>query len=312
MKKKDNHFGRSNIMKKRVFAVMLALSLSITSILVPVSAADLSPDAATINEYDYVMALEDASAEELEEVGLTKEDVSTLSTEFRNSIAERAQMTDKELGDLGYNAEEVALLRDYAQGEALTTAELRAIAGECTGDIKLYNCGTKYAQFSYTWDWDHAPAISLADSAAMKWVAFDSVSKAFDVTRYDLTCKIDYYVGPQKFYEGTGTEEPNLDFNVVNMQFNVLKSLGDQTYAYAKHGEVKVKVKVEEESDAIINYIKIAGLYGHTLIGAGSPTVAVGPGVGNISISLTGNTSVDNIGGRKAKIGAGNTFEYIQ
>ena len=88
-------------MKKRVFAVMLALSLSITSILVPVSAADLSPDAATINEYDYVMALEDASAEELEEVGLTKEDVSTLSTEFRNSIAERAQMTDKELGDLG-------------------------------------------------------------------------------------------------------------------------------------------------------------------------------------------------------------------
>lgn len=178
-------------MKKRVFAVMLALSLSMTSILVPVSAVELSPDATTINEYDYVMALE-------------------------------------------------------------------------------------------------------------------------DVTRYDLTCKIDYYVGPQKFYEGTGTEEPNLDFNVVNMQFNVLKSLGDQTYAYAKHGEVKVKVKVEEESDAIINYIKIAGLYGHTLIGAGSPTVAVGPGVGNISISLTGNTSVDNIGGRKAKIGAGNTFEYIQ
>lgn len=122
---------------------------------------------------------------------------------------------------------------------------------------------------------------------------------------------IDYYVGHQKLYVGSGTEEPNLDFNTVNMQFNVLKSLGDQTYAYAKHGEVRVKAKVEEESGAVINYIKIAGLYGHTLLGLGSPTLSVGPGAGNISISLTGSVSVDNIGGRKAKIGAGNTFEYI-
>ena len=257
------------------------------------------------------MTLEGASAAELKEIGLTEKDVVAISLEFKDSIEKRAQMSDKALFNLGYTVQEVSLLRDYAQGGTLTSEQLRAVAGECTGTIKMYNCGTRYAQFSYIWDWNHAPAVGLADSAAMKWVAFNAVSQPFDVTQYELTCTIDSYVGHQKLYVGSGTEEPNLDFNTVNMQFNVLKSLGDQTYAYAKHGEVRVKVKVEEESGAVINYIKIAGLYGHTLLGLGSPTLSVGPGAGNISISLTGSVSVDNIGGRKAKIGAGNTFEYI-
>lgn len=48
------------------------------------------------------------------------------------------------------------------------------------------------------------------------------------------------------------------------------------------------------------NHIFVGGLYGHTLVGIGSPSVSVS--AGSIGISFTGNTSTDPIASRKATI----------
>ena len=51
---------------------------------------------------------------------------------------------------------------------------------------------------------------------------------------------------------------------------------------------------------ANIDCIFVAGLYGHTVVGIGAPSVSVSKG--SFGISFTGNTSIDEIAGRKATI----------
>ena len=59
-----------------------------------------------------------------------------------------------------------------------------------------------------------------------------------------------------------------------------------------------------------INYIKVAALYGHTTIGPNFPSISLSP-AGSISISFSGNVSIDKIGGHKVKIGTDSTIEDL-
>lgn len=90
-------------MKKQVIAVVLILTLGMTTMCIPASAEEKTASILRVNEYDYVTALENASQEDLSKAGLTQNDVVLVLTEFKNSIATRAKMTDKELWNLGYN-----------------------------------------------------------------------------------------------------------------------------------------------------------------------------------------------------------------
>lgn len=59
-----------------------------------------------------------------------------------------------------------------------------------------------------------------------------------------------------------------------------------------------------------INYIKVAALYGHTILGFDFPSISLSPS-GAISIGFSGNLSIDAIGGHKVKIGADSSIKDI-
>ncbi len=69
---------------------------------------------------------------------------------------------------------------------------------------------------------------------------------------------------------------------------------------YARTGTIEVTINVPKGVNQNIHHIFVSGLYGHTLIGLGSPSVSVTPG--SIGIGFTGNTSIDSIADRKATI----------
>lgn len=43
------------------------------------------------------------------------------------------------------------------------------------------------------WEWDHAPIIMLADSAAIRWEAYDGMSHKIGVTKSNVTATVQYY-----------------------------------------------------------------------------------------------------------------------
>ena len=226
----------------------------------------------------------------------------------------------------GYDSKEISIFRDFSSTSKITTkglsniitTNLRAIAGTLTGKIRLISCGTKRATFRYEWFWDQAPILKLVDSAAMRWLAYDSKGHGIDVLKVLEASRIDYYTMDDKFaFSQKGTPETNLSFNSVNIQFDVIKYYTPTPYpkdaltsAYAKKGSVTIGLKVDGNVKNNINYIKVAALYGHTVLGISAPSISLSPD-GTISIGFSGNKVIENLAGHKVKIGKGSTITTL-
>lgn len=300
---------------KKILSVLLTLtmlfSLSTTAL---ATEKDEYSQIVYINEYDYIVALQEFSDEELKEIGMTKFDVDKTVDAFYAALNERAKLPDETLIGFGYTDEEIAILRSQnditysVDSYVLSAEQMRAITGTCTGNITSSYLSTRYADFKYSWSWDHSPLMTLSDSAAVRWLAYTSSGSQIDVTNYYQDIKIKYYWNTTYKFQRSGTQEPNLEFNSINVQFpvteNFISSTGLTESAYAKEGEISISVKVEPEVTSNISYMKVAALYGHTTIGVGSPSISLSP-TGGISISFSGNTSINPIAGSKVKITLG-------
>lgn len=293
--------------------ILLGLPVKAFALDNTIVSSDLSEYKTFSNEYDYLLMLQNCTQEELAELGMKEEDVENLEESFYKAIEERAALSVEELLGFGYTQEEISILKAYSNGARVSGSEIRSLAAVLTASIKLNNCGTKTATFRYEWSWDHAPFMALEDSAAMRWIAYDKNGYELDVTKTVEEVKINYYLGDVRRATFSGTQEPNLEFNSINVQFSeniLVGSDNGPTTAYGKDGSIKITVKVEDSVDNEINYIKVAALYGHTLIGANAPSISLSP-TGSISISFSGNTKIDKLGGHKVKIGVGSTIEDI-
>lgn len=306
---------------KKITSLMLALVVSL-ALCIPVAAMpdseigfDYDTDKETethieiFNEYDYIENLQESTAQELKAQGLSVQDATAIISAFEDALFERATLTDGELKEFGYNDSEIQLLNAYADGQALSSEELRTLGSVCTGEITSYSSNSQgTATFEYSWTWDRCPIVTLSDSAAMRWVAYDANNNEIGVIQTSTVMAVDYYYMDKTTTSGTsfvygtlGKNQPNLDFNTLNMQFSVYSSFptsnGDFSDCYAKTGRVRVTIKAPSGS---IHHIFVGGLYGHTLAGIGSPTVSAS--AGTIGIAFTGKTSVDSIASRKATI----------
>lgn len=306
-----------------ITAFIMILSFSTTAF--AMDKPNFQEEITHINEYDYIVMLQNSTPEELSKLNMTKSDVAATVGAFYRAISERAKLSDEALISYGYDSKEIDIFRDFSSVSKITTkglsniitTNLRAIAGTLTGKIRLNSCGTKRATFRYEWFWDHAPILKLTDSAAMRWLAYDSKGHEIDVIKVLEASRIDYYTDNKFAFSQTGTPETNLSFNSVNIQFDVIKYYTPTPYpkdaltsAYAKKGSVTIGLKVDGNVKNNINYIKVAALYGHTVFGVGSPSISLSP-AGTISIGFSGNTGIENLGGHKVKIGKGSTITDI-
>lgn len=267
-------------------------------------------DMGEYNEYDYILDIQTSTPSELSLLGLSSQKASTLIDSFYDALDTRASMTDDVLEGMGYNSSEIAILRTYASGGVLTDAEMRAATGTCTGTFTRHSVTTTTAEFSYSWEWDHCPLITLSDSSAMTWLVYESDGDLIGVEQVSKSLTVNYAfegkglnTGENIAFSEAGTEEQTLEFNTLNMQFPVhisqSASNGIIFDYWAKSGTVKVKIRVPSGVEQTIHHIFVGGLYGHTVVGIGSPSVSIGS---DVSIGFSGNTSIDPIGGRKATL----------
>lgn len=302
---------------RKIITFFVVIAFCITTLTTTAFAADSTStenEGHTMNEYDYIAELRQANSNELADMGITRAEADIIVSEFEDALFERATLPDNKLAGMGYTADEISSFRAYAAGARLADAEIRALTGTCTGNIKVRNCGTKYATFYYTWEWDHCPLIPLSDSAAVRWLAYDTNGYEFSVIQTGLDVEIEYYWNNTLQFTREGEEEPGLEFNTVNIQFDVTeifyKSNTIPEEAYAKKGKITISLEVDDSVTNEINYILVAGLYGHTTIGSVYPSVSLSPGE-SVSIDFSGNLAIDPVAAKKAKINRGSTITYL-
>lgn len=51
-----------------------------------------------------------------------------------------------------------------------------------------------------------------------------------------------------------------------------------------------------------IYYLKVSGVYGHTIVNIGAPTVSFGVGLDSVAISFTGGLNTENLGIKKYRL----------
>lgn len=297
--------------QKRIISLVLSVILSLT-ILTPAYAADMAmadsetAEVSTYNEYDYIMALKNAPAQQ--NAAQNNSDVAEEIRAFEEAFAERAALPDETLEQLGYSSDEIHLLRRYASGEALTDSEMRAATATCTGVITKQGFSGRLVMFTYTWTWNKCPAITLKDAYAMRWRAFDS--NIHDLAGIEPTApmeaKIKYYVGQTHYETINGKFQSDLDVNSVNVQLEVTRpayydAAGLQVNSYAKTGYVKVTVGISKPTGNEIYYMHVSALYGHTTLGASFPSLSIGYPP-SIALSFSGNLVIENIAGHKVRI----------
>ena len=296
--------------QKRIISLVFSVILSLT-ILTPAYAADMAiadsetAEVSTYNEYDYIMALKNAPAQQ--NAAQNNSDVAEEIRAFEEAFAERAALPDETLEQLGYSSDEIHLLRRYASGEALTDSEMRAATATCTGVITKQGFSGRLVMFTYTWTWDKCPTTTKKDSFAVRFCAIDSKGYALaGAYIYQKESKIKYYTGQTHFKTVTGNYEAGLDAWSANVQFPLsirefYDPVGGMEYFYAKTGYIKVTVSLKAEENTQISYIQAAGLYGHTVVGLAFPSISVGLPL-SIAISFTGNKSIQSIAGQQVII----------
>lgn len=305
--------------KNRSITLLFIIAIIISLLAMTVSAAgtDSASDVCPVsfNEYDYIQTIRQSNSQELEALGLNTQKAEEIVCEFEEALAVRASLSDEQLTAYGYDDFEIELFHKYVNGEELSSNELKALSSTCTGDITCQWITPRAAQFTYTWTWNRCPIVTLSDCSALRWIAYNDESIEIGVEQTSSSMNIQYYTtgnaaGDGAFaYTQNGSNEPNLDFNTLNMQFLEFGSMvapsGMIFDCYAKIGKVSVAIKIPTGVDQTIDHIFVAGLYGHTLIGVGSPSVSVSPG--SCAISFSANTSVDAIAPCRGTITQGST-----
>ena len=95
-----------------ITAFIMILSFSTTAF--AMDKPEFQEEITHINEYDYIVMLQNSTPEELSKLNMTKSDVAATVRAFYKAISERAKLSDEALFSYGYNSKEISIFRDFS------------------------------------------------------------------------------------------------------------------------------------------------------------------------------------------------------
>ena len=272
----------------------------------------LATQSAKINEFDLYNLMRSTPESVLLEQRYSYEQIEVFTNiNFEEMVYQRAVLSDTELESIGYSENESSILRNYNGAYADT----RALAGTLTAEIDNLGSNGSGIIVRYEWSWNHAPFVTATDSMGMRWQAFDNDSVPIDVYASSSVANVTYtYPNGQqrteRYFPGDKNFSDELNFNALSCYFLVREGTTNFS-GYALSGLLQTFIQKDSNVKRDIYYLKICGVYGHSLINIGAPSVSFSPD--SIGISFTGGINVENIGikkywlymdGRKLKIDA--------
>lgn len=294
---------------KRISCLVLALVLIIMSSVYPCyGKTDLDKiPLSSKNEWDFVEELEFASSEDLIRMNISKSDAERYVKEAYDALYKRASMSEEELLEMGYTSFQIDILKKYANGSKLTRSEIRAITATYYDYISVSNVTSRTATIDYNWYWDQAPVVTQKDSVGVIWRAVNSNGTYMDINRTARYAGLTYYKGSNYMFFTSSVQFENVGFDGANAQFQ-LGYEDNGAVVYAKYGYVTISLALDSSVLDDFAYVRFYGQYGHTVIGIGYPSISLSfP----FSISFSGNTYIDTLGGREIRVYPNGSWDYV-
>lgn len=229
----------------------------------------------TVNEYDAYVAARAATESELNASSISTQEANWIqSNAIEDELLRRSKLTDAELYALGYNEDEIYILRNYNGERIENVAELRSVMADMTASFTKIIANTSCLCIRADWEWSRAPfrcSSTITDMVVLRWkgtnlagapinIAFQSANSICSVKYYDYTTG-----------EYSRTRFPSIDVSdpydnaSAKIQMGITKSGEAGADFYAKSGSLRVCVKTTG-TDLIQEGAFVFG-YGHSTVG---------------------------------------------
>ncbi|WP_316557333.1 hypothetical protein [Methanimicrococcus hongohii] len=232
-------------------------------------------------EYDVVMKMKQTPVSLLEKAGYSAETIDTFTNfSFEEALLERAQLSENELFELGYNESQILLLQSYDGGSLEDNSQMNSLFAQVTGNLSGESYSKNRIEANFSWEWSHAPLLNgriITDVVACSFIATNDENIACAVMVDDASCTIEYYRGDSKIGEDYPSFSSLNGYGIPEAKFPMSKSFG-YTTGWAKKGTLTVAVKEVVPSDKLYSVYFAFG-YGHTCLTL-SPSIRTSGGGG--------------------------------
>ena len=291
-------------MMKKILSVSLSLAL-VFALSIQAFAASNGPDiptepaayTVTVNEYDVYVAARNTSNEDLQTRGMSESQIDLIKSDaIENELLEKSALSVDELSEMGYDNNQIAILKNY-EGQSIENApELRGIFADMTAKFYKSSASTSSLRIRVFWEWSNAPVLAgdlITDLVAIRWqgtnTAGQPINIAFNSSRSSANLN---------YYNRSGEYRFNRSINVIcdspydHAYAKVPISSGEYEVGssiYAKSGNFYVQV--DRTGTNSIKEAAFVFAYGHTVIVI-SPSLSLPPSFG-IGFSFGTETMVE-------------------
>ena len=227
-------------------------------------------DSFTVTEYEVITDLKQSSDSELMKRGYSTNEIAEIKDfSFEKSLLERAQLSEKSLYGMGYNSDQIALLKSYDGGPLENNPQMVAVFGTLSGTIYKNYMYSNQASAIFTWQWSNTPLICgpLRDTVACYFTATKTGGGSHTVVALNNSstyCDVEYYFGNSKM----NTTRYNVAFpspqKSAEVKFPMEKNINGAD-CWAKKGTMVIAIR----EDVVVYNMAIAYFtfgYGHSVL----------------------------------------------
>lgn len=273
---------------KKFLCIFSVLCLFLTPI--NVKAAEIKDDSSTkyeISELDYFFGLRNSTDEELSLNGLTESQIEYIRNfDLIQSIKERANLSESNLKELGYNDDEILALKNLNKRRNLTEDEISKEVRGATLTLTLKNPTTSKSRYTYNFSfkWSSCPIFIQSDLLAATWSATGSngspVNVAINKSLSKLTTKYKSTGGHPDMGSVSYKWKITHEYRAASIKFDMGYNVGSGMSYWTQTGSGKLVLDAVVSNTIYEVYLKFG--YGHSVV-TGTPSVSFsgsGPSIG--------------------------------
>lgn len=266
-----------------ILTTTLAFSLGMPAFAeeVNLSEEDLNESNATIvtmtNEYDAILELKNMPVTMMQENGYSEEEIEAIkSFSIEEALLERAQYSEEELRNWGYDDNQITLLKNYDGSPLEDNPQMRAAMATMSGQLSEVNSSSNKITAKFDWTWSNRPVLSgnaVNDLVTCGFMATSVGSSPHTVTANQVSCLIHYYtddgteIGSSTY--AIGYIDPHAH---VEARFPMAKRFNN-IEGWAKKGTLRVGAVEEAPANQLYSVTFVFG-YGHSSVGV-EPDISV-------------------------------------
>ena len=198
-----------------------------------------------VSEYDVYLDLKKKDTKALLEDGYTRQEVSALQeNKVEKELFARAQLSEVELRDFCYTAEQIEILKAYDGSPLEDNPQMRAVLATFTGSIYTESVYSSSATMIFNWSWSSIPIVCLPlvkDYAVCTFKGTNRNNIPVQMRLASSSCVVSYYNGSSYSYQESVSIADYDRFGYCKYNINQ----NDGSGKWAKIGSLTVQVREE-------------------------------------------------------------------